>query len=214
MAVPGTPGAGSPKLSAVCSQALRSGAPASAASQLPGTAAWRAGLRAPRLSRERGPQRVPESVDQPFCYLGGGVGVGRVGVGCLLCPFCWPTVPGLRWPVCRLECPRKGRPRFPVGACTSEHLRFRLSPWLAQLLATRPLDVLLLPRPPVSSPRVAASFAHVSSLPAEPSHADRPDSGAGLRGVPQAEPAAHAAERGRPGGRGQRVAQPQLRGPR
>lgn len=35
-----------------------------------------------------------------------------------------------------------------LSVCTSEHLRFRLSPWVAQLLATCPLDILLRPRPP------------------------------------------------------------------
>uniref|UniRef100_A0A8C3CLJ4 Uncharacterized protein n=1 Tax=Cairina moschata TaxID=8855 RepID=A0A8C3CLJ4_CAIMO len=43
-----------------------------------------------------------------------------------------------------------------------------------------------------------------SSPAAEPGHAHRPHGGAGLRGLPQAEPAAHPAERRRAGGRGQR----------
>lgn len=38
---------------------------------------------------------------------------------------------------------------------------------------------------------------------AEPSHAHRADGGAGVRGVPQAEPAAHPAKRRRAGGRRQ-----------
>lgn len=43
-----------------------------------------------------------------------------------------------------------------------------------------------------------------SSPAAEPGHAHRPHGGAGVRGLPQAEPAAHPAERRRAGGRGQR----------
>jgi len=51
----------------------------------------------------------------------------------------------------------------------------------------------------------AAEVTCLISLPtAEPSHAHRPDCGAGVRGLPQAEPAAHPAERGRAGGRRQR----------
>lgn len=66
----------------------------------------------------------------------------------------------------------------------------------SRLPGPRPSSACVLAQGPW--PLTASSL----SLP-EPSHADCAHSRTGLRGVPQAEPAAHTAERGRPGGRGQ-----------
>lgn len=108
------------------------------------------GARGPHVSsREYGQQRAPEGGPTPSAPLEEALvlaeaewGVGSVPSAGRRCRRC-----RLGWHVWCRSVPGRGGPRFPVSVCTSERLRFRLSPRLAQLLATCPLDILLLPDP-------------------------------------------------------------------